>query len=125
MSISNETINDVLNYIYTSDLSIMYKKVILKKLINHYITEDNKKEIEELIKDEDLYDYIFLNSEKKKQKYYEKSLIQKKQYYLINKDKIKEKNKLYYHEHKDDQKKELDKIKEENIKLKEIINSMK
>ena len=126
MSLNNENIIDLLNYIISSDdLSLIYKKIFVKKIINKYVNDNNKDIIQNFLKiNEDIYGYIYLSEEKKKIRY-QKILQQKKQYYQENKEKIKEKGKQYYYKHKEEQKKEFEKIKEENTKLKEIINSIK
>jgi len=104
MSLSNENIIELLNYIISSDdLSLIYKKVFVKKIINKYMLDNNKDIIQNFIKNnEEIYNYIFLNDEKKK-KQYQKALQQHKLYYQDNKEILKEKGRQYYQEHREQQ----------------------
>lgn len=97
-----ETINFIIN---NNNLSIMYKKVILREYINNYLNENNKNEIKNIIKNYDIkiYDYLFLNKQEKNKLIYNKYINTSKEYYKNHKDELIEKRKQYYQEHREQQ----------------------
>lgn len=136
MSSRNEFIIETLTFFLNSDLSLLYKKVVLKKYINKYMNDDNKDNIMNIIKEynQDIYDYIFLNEIEKIQKYYKNTINKRAQYYQDHKKEILEKRKQYYQENKEKEnnknknnyrkrKEELNNLKEENEKLKNLLNN--
>jgi len=129
MSIPNEYIYITINFLLNSDLSIMYKKVVLKKYIDNYINDTNKDNIINILKNNnnDIYDYIFLNPKEKIKKYNKSREIKRKEYYENNKEKICEKGKLYYQEHKEHKllknKEYQERKKQEKLKQKEEENN--
>ena len=106
MSLNDEFICDSINFLLNSNLLLIYKKVVLKKYINHYINENNKDIIKDIIKNNNIviYNYIFLDNEQKNKINYQKSIIQRKQYYQNHKEELCEKRKLKYQENKDKEK---------------------
>ena len=85
MSLDNDTIIHILNFVLDGDMNIMYKKVFLKKYINNYLNDDNKDIIKNIIKEKnnEIYEYLFLSRTEKS-----------------NYNKIVENKKKYYNEHK-------------------------
>ena len=63
MTSRNDTIIEILNFTLNSDLTIMYKKVYLKKFIKEYLNDNNKDELMNIIKNnnKEIYDYLFLD----------------------------------------------------------------
>jgi len=114
----NEFICDTIKFILiNSNLSIVYKKVILREYINNYLNNNNEDKIKDIIKNYDIkiYDYLFLNQQEKNKK-------NVKEYYKNHKKELNEKRMNYYYEHRDQelqQKKEYYKKKKQE-KIKEI-----
>lgn len=114
----NEFIYDTIKFILiNSNLSIVYKKVILREYINNYLNNNNEDKIKDIIKNYDIkiYDYLFLNPQEKNKK-------NVKEYYKNHKKELNEKRMNYYYEHRDQelqQKKEYYKKKKQE-KIKEI-----
>lgn len=123
------SINEIIIFILNSNMSIMYKKVFLKNFIKEYLNDNNKNEIIELIKNnnEEIYEYLFLSytdklKKKSPDKFKKLSEIKKKYsetYNELHKEELKEKRKIYYQNHKEDK---LRKVKEYQLKKKEINN---
>ena len=122
MSSHNDFIIEILNFLLNSDLTIMYKKVVIKKYINEYLNDNNKDELMNIIKNnnQEIYDYIFLERYDKKRQNYHQILERQKKYNEAHKEELKEKRKLYYQKHKEEK---LQKVKEYQLKKKEINNN--
>ena len=121
MSSRNDFIIDVINFTLNSDLSLMYKKVYLKKYVNYYLNDDNKDDIINIIKNNnnEIYEYIFIDNNDKNSNKYVKKLECKKKYNEAHKEELKEKRKQYYQKHREEK---LQKVKEYQLKKKEINN---
>ena len=120
MSANNESIIDILKFTLNSDLSIMYKKVYLKKYISQYMNNTNEEEFKNMIKENnnDIYEYLFLPKTEKTN--YKQQLEKQKIYIEENKEKIKEAKRKYYYKHREEQ---LNKCKENYRKKKEILKN--
>lgn len=117
-----ESINniiDVINFICNNEnIYVMYKKIVLKEFINNYMNDDNKEEIQNIIKNYniDIFNYIFLNKTEKNKITYQKSLSYRKEYYNKHRDKLNEQKRQYYQEHREE---EINKKKQYYYKNKE------
>jgi len=121
MSSRNDFIIEILNFTLNSDLSLMYKKVYLKKFIKEYLNNDNKDILMNIIKNYnvEIYDYIFLERYDKSRQNYQQVLERQKKYNEEHKEELKEKRKQYYQKHREEK---LQKVKEYQLKKKEINN---
>ena len=103
-SINN--IIDVINFICNNEnIYITYKKIILREFINNYMTDDNKDDIQKIIKNYniDIFNYLFLNKTEKNKITYQKSLSYRKEYYNKHRDKLNEQKKQHYQEHREEE----------------------
>ena len=122
MSSNDDNIFNTINFTLTSDLSLIYKKVFLKKYIDTYLNDNNKEQIINMIKDNnnEIYNYIFLDKVEKNKIRNKKSIDTRKRYIENHKEELKEKRKQYYQEHREEQ---LNKCKENYRKKKEILKN--
>lgn len=121
MSSHNDFVLETINFFLDSNLTNIYKKVVIKTYLAKYLTNENKENIINILKNKnnEIYEYIFLNLKEKKKNYYEKTKDEKKKYYQEHKEEISQRNKEKYNKKKE----EINKIKEENEKLKKMLNS--
>ena len=86
-----DTIIEILNFTLNSDLTIMYKKVYLKKFIKEYLNDNNKDELMNIIKNnnKEIYDYLFLDRNDKNRYNHNKIVENKKNIIMIIKKKLK------------------------------------
>lgn len=119
MTSRNEFIIETINFVLDGDMTIMYKKVFLKKYINNYLNDNNKDIIKNIVKEKnnDIYEYLFLSRTEKSS--YNKKLEKQKIYNEEHKEQIKQFKKKYYQEHREEQ---INKSKENYKKKKELIN---
>ena len=119
MSLPNESIIITLNFLLNSDLTVLYKKVVIKKFIDEYINDEIKNDIKNIIKNNniDIYNYVFSIKKKCDPEKLSKNY---KKYYENNKEILKEKRRQYYQKHKE---KEINRNKEYQLKKKELNNN--
>lgn len=103
MSLTNENIIEIINFILDGNMTITYQKVFLKNFINKYLNDNNKELVINTIKEKnnEIYEYLFTslkdNTERNK-----KIIASRKNYYQKNKEILCEKKRIYYQEHKEE-----------------------